>query len=332
MSKEKPKIHIILVLIFIILITFLSIGILIVMSSSLLEEGKRYTETADFFDNMATIADNEIQTILQEDTTKYEVTYSYLNDLYYLNEKYNFMLDYNVTNPGSYTQQQFDEVKMEFVLIIQSIISIVNASTVFEYSTVYLDATLANNFSYVDFDNYLITNVWNEWISATSTINSDVISYIEAAFVSASDPLFLPMINLERWSYHLYNDFSVLEDLGTTKLNDYIEGFGNGLGLTLNNLSLTFLAIYHDGYTTLAEKMDRIITDLNNTLITLALAGVLMGFATSFDKNKFRWISLIVGMLVFILALIYFASAMGTFANMASNEAQIIGSRSFVFL
>ncbi|NHJ85791.1 MAG: hypothetical protein FK734_10035 [Asgard group archaeon] len=332
MSKEKPKPYTTMVLIFIILITSLSIGILVIMSSSLLDESKRFTETADFFDNMATIADNDIQTILQEDNTKYDVTFSYLSDMYYLNNKYYSMLEYNTTHPATYSQLQFDEVKMEFVLLIQSIISIVNDSTAFKFSTMYLDANLANNFSYFGFENYLITNVWFEWVSDVGTINPEIISYIENAFAIAIKPLYIPIINIEKWTYHLYNDLSALDDLQATKLLDYIEGYSEDLSLTLENLSLTYIAVYRDGYISLAEKMDTIITNLNNTIITLALAGVLMGFATSFDNINFRRVSLIVGILIFVLAMIYFMSAIGTLIAMPANEAALIGSRSFTFM
>jgi hypothetical protein len=332
MSKEKPKLYITFVLILIILITLLSIGILVVMSSTLLDESQRYSETADILDNMATIAEVDIQTILQEDITKYELTYSYLNDLNYLNEKYLSMIQYNQTYPASYSQQQFDEVKIECVLLIRNIISITNDSTAYEYSVDYLESNLANNFSYGYSENYLITNIWWEWLSDVSTIDEEIISYVETAFTLAADTLFIPIIDIETWTFHLYNDLSVLEDLQAVKLTDYIDGFAESMALTLDNLSLTYLAIYRDGYITLGEKMDTIITNFNNTLITLALSGVLMGFATSFDNLNYRRISLIIGVLIFLLAIIYFTSAIGTLVSMASNEAQIIGSRSFDFL
>ncbi|NHJ47594.1 MAG: hypothetical protein FK733_07390 [Asgard group archaeon] len=332
MSKEKPKLYITFVLILIILITLLSVGILVVMSSTLLDESERFSETAEFLDSMTTIAEIEIQTILQEDTSKYEVTYSYLNDLYHLNEKYYYMIQYNQTNPGSYSSLEFDEVKYEFVILIQSIISIVNTSKVMEYSVIHLGADRTNNFTYVGFKNYLITDMWYEWLRDVSTINPDIISYLETTFTYLGKPLFIPIINIYTWTHHLYNNLSALEDLETTKLLDYLEAYGEDLPLTLVNLSIVYLSIYRDGYISLEERMDTIITNYNNTLITLALSGVLMGFATSFDNLNYRRISLIIGLLIFILALIYFTSATATLLTLGSNEAQIIGSRSFNFI
>ncbi len=332
-SKEKPKGYSTIALITIILITFLSVGILIIMSSSLLEEAQRYSETADIFDNVGNIAETEIQTILQEDTTRYESAFAKVNDLLFYNDKYYSMIQYNETFPASYSQKEFDEIKDNFALQLKSVISIVNQSTAYEYSTLHLNATYFNNFSAYNFENYLITNQWLIWMDPYNTfIHPDIVSYVEAAFASTGTTLFLPLINLQQWTYRLYNDLSVLEDLEKTKLLDYLFGHSSIVTITLTNLSITYLAVYEDGYITLSEKMDTILTNLNNTLITLALSGVLMGFATSFENLNYRRISLVIGLLIFVLAVIYFMSGIGTLISMAENEALLIGTRDFTFL
>ncbi|MHA1277295.1 MAG: hypothetical protein ACTSQI_17225 [Candidatus Helarchaeota archaeon] len=67
----------------------------------------------------------------------------------------------------------------------------------------------------------------------------------------------------------------------------------------------------------------------NNTLIVLALAGVLVGFAASFENKNYRRISTVVGLIVLFLAIIYFLTAFCTLMSLSSQEAGIIGVNEF---
>ena len=53
-----------------------------------------------------------------------------------------------------------------------------------------------------------------------------------------------------------------------------------------------------------SEKASDAIDSLNNTLITFATAAVLLGFAVSFDNKKYRYLTLVVGIITFIVAVV----------------------------
>ncbi|MHA1531993.1 MAG: hypothetical protein ACTSR6_08345, partial [Candidatus Heimdallarchaeota archaeon] len=76
---------------------------------------------------------------------------------------------------------------------------------------------------------------------------------------------------------------------------------------------------------------DDITQDFNNILITLAMAGVLMGFATSFENDKFRKISLIVGLIVLFIAILYFSISLIDLVQLPAREAGMIKPNAFVF-
>ncbi|NHK31091.1 MAG: hypothetical protein FK730_07045 [Asgard group archaeon] len=332
MSKEKPKPYLLIVIISIIFITAMSIGIFVIMSVWLQDYSTRYTETSVILNNFGDLADDDIQTILGEDSAKYESSYSHLNDLFLLNDQYIAMVEYNATHPFNYTQQDFDEIKMEFTLKMRLIISIVQSTSVYEYSAIKLGADVSNNYTYSGFEFLYIINQWYKWNDNHNTIHSDISNYVNTSFTLSGDPLDLPEIQLETWTYHLHNNLSILEFVGASKSISYIEGLIEEIDLSLVNLSLDQVFIYSDKYISLGEKMGSIIQDFNNALITLALSGVLMGFTISFEKINYRIISMFVGLIILLLAIIYFFSAFGTFLNLPSEEAAIIGPQGFVFI
>ncbi|TET32065.1 MAG: hypothetical protein E3J70_01265 [Candidatus Heimdallarchaeota archaeon] len=333
MSLEKPKPYTRVVIISIVLITLFSFGILIIMSSWLQGESTRLMETSEALDNFGNLADADIQVILQEDSAKYETAYSNLNELYALNDKYQAMIDYNQTHPQNYTQQNFDEVKIDFTVKMRSVNFIVQSTSVYEYSVNKLGASVLNNYSNFGFDFYFINNQLVRFAGMYEEIHVDILDYVNASFVTSGDSFELPKIHFEKWTYHLYNNLSILESIGPRKASDYIiHKHTDNFELTLVNLSLAQLATYHDKYVLLLDKVDAIYQDLNNTLITLALAGVLMGFATSFENINYRRISMVVGLVILFLSIFYFTSAFSTLLTLAAKEAGIIGVQGFVFV
>ncbi|MHA1212354.1 MAG: hypothetical protein ACTSSH_07820 [Candidatus Heimdallarchaeota archaeon] len=242
------------------------------------------------------------------------------------------MVEYNVTHPLNYTQQDFDEVKIEFSLKMKLISTIVQSTSVYDYNANQLHSDVTNNYTYMG-ENYLIINQWFAQDNPHMVIHEDIREYVNMTFTLAGDPLDLPEIRFEKWTYHLYNNLSILEFVGASKSIGYFkEGLADDIGLSLVNLSLTQVADYRDGYITLIEKTNGITQDLNNTLITLALSAVLMGFSISFDTKNYQKVSMIVGFLVLLLSIVYFSTAMGSFAHLASFEAKIIGINDFVFI
>ncbi|NHJ05548.1 MAG: hypothetical protein EAX90_12040 [Candidatus Heimdallarchaeota archaeon] len=310
----------------------MSVGIFVIMTSWLQVNSTRYTETSEILGNFGDLASTDIQIILEDDSAKYQTAYSYLCELYFLNNKYEAMIEYNQTNPLNYTQQDFDEVKIEFTLKMRAIISIVNSTSVFDYSVNQLQGSVANNYSYIGSDFYFITNQWVQWYDSYEKIHNDIRNFATLSFASSGESIQLPKIKFEKWTYHLYNNLSILEFVGPSKSTGYIEIYKENLGLSLVNLSLAQLSMYTDGYLALSEKINNVLQDLNNTLVTLALAGVLMGFAISFDKINFRRISMIVGLIILILAIIYFASSLGTLVSLADAESRIIRINEFIFI
>ena len=333
MSLEKPKPYTKVVIISIVLITLFSFGILVIMSSWLQTESTRLLETTEVLDNFGSLADTDIQVILQEDSAKYETAYSNLNELYALNDKYQAMIDYNQTHPLNYTQQDFDEVKIDFTVKMRSVNFIVQSTSVYEYSVNQLGANVSNNYSNFGFDYYFINNQLVQHAGTYEEIHVDILDYVNASFVISGDSFELPKIHFEKWTYHLYNNLSILETIGPGKATEYIiHKHTDNFDLPLVNLSLAQLASYHDKYVILLDRVDAIYQDLNNTLITLALAGVLMGFAISFENITHRRISMIVGLVILFLSIFYFTSAFVTLLSLAAKEAGIIGAQGFVFL
>ncbi|MHA1121935.1 MAG: hypothetical protein ACTSPC_03905, partial [Candidatus Heimdallarchaeota archaeon] len=317
----------------IVLITLFSFGILIIMSSWLQGESTRLMETTEVLDNFGNLAVTDIQVILSEDSAKYETAYSNLNDLYALNDKYQAMIDYNITHPNNYTQQDFDEVKIDFTTKMRRVNYIVQSTSIYEYSVNHLGASLLNNYSNFGFEFYFITNQLVQYAGMHEEIHDEILDYVNASFVISGDSFELPKIHLETWTYHLYNNLSILGTIGPRKAYDYIiHQHADNFELPLVNLSLTQLASYHEGYVLLLDKVDSIFKDLNNTLITLALAAVLMGFATSFENINFRRVSMIVGLVILFMSIFYFTTSIATLTSIAANGARIIEATGFVFL
>lgn len=328
--KEKVKPYTIITLVSIILVTAMSIGVFVVMTGWVQKTNSSYSETAEVLNTFGTMVEADIQIILEEDAGKYDTAYSYLSDIFMLNKLYFEMVEYNQTHPFNYTQQDFDEVKIEFKLNILTMIEIVRSTKVFDYSWLVIGAEASNNYSYLGMDYYFIMNRWYSWPSDLP-IHNDLRNYTESYFQDQFLPVQLPEIKFDTWTYHLYNNISMLGSFGLSKSIDYISINNEAIGLSLVNLSLSQIYNYRDGYLAYVEKTTQTIQEFNNVLITLALSGVLLSFATSFDEVNFRRISLIVGILVLILAVFYFGSAFATFLSFKSYVSQIIVPNSFAF-
>ncbi|MHA1210981.1 MAG: hypothetical protein ACTSSH_00840, partial [Candidatus Heimdallarchaeota archaeon] len=96
MSNVKTKPYLKVIIISIVFISAMSIGIFVVMSSWLHDSATRYSETSEILDSFGDLAEADIQIILQEDAAKYETAYSCLTEIYFLNNQYEAMVEYNV--------------------------------------------------------------------------------------------------------------------------------------------------------------------------------------------------------------------------------------------
>ena len=115
MSKEDgSKISSIVVIIALVLMTAMSILVFIV-SSGVQDDADRFTQIADKYNKLVDLADEDVQEILQEDIIKHEAAFSLLQDVYALNDQYKKMKEYNVSHPGAYVQQDFDEISIEVI-------------------------------------------------------------------------------------------------------------------------------------------------------------------------------------------------------------------------
>ncbi|MFW9922858.1 MAG: hypothetical protein ACFFDW_06165 [Candidatus Thorarchaeota archaeon] len=328
MSKEKMKPYITATLISVIFVTVLSIGSCIIMSGWIQNNSTKYAESSEILDNFGMLAETDIQIILQEDTAKYELAYSYINELILLNNLYINMVNYNATHPFNYTQLDFDEIIMEYKIIMTQIISIVQNTELYKYNIDYLSADVDNNYTYNDEIFFFIINKWyqgNFLEEINNDIKEDVIDY----FNLVGQTIEIPEIRWEKWTYHLYNNISMLKHVGISKSIIYIEMHQNDIDLNLVNLSLNQIFTYRDQFSNLSQKTYAIVQDFNNVLITLALAGVLLSFAISFENITYRRISLIIGIIVLLIAIIYFASAFTSFLNLIKDGETIIGENYF---
>ena len=202
MAQEKPKPYTFIVIMSIILITILSVGIIVIMASWLQGATLRFSGTSETLTDFGNLAETDIQIILQEDSAKYETAYSCLNDLYSLNERYTEMLDYNVTHPFNYTQQDFDDVKIEFTSKMKSLNLIVQSTTVYHYSVNKVGANVTNNYHYLAANFYFIRNHWIDY-EAYVDFHDDIRDYVNISFASTGTPLDIPEIRFEVWTYHL---------------------------------------------------------------------------------------------------------------------------------
>jgi hypothetical protein len=330
LSKEKPKPYTYVVLISIIIISVLSIGIFITMSGKVQRETKEFSEVADILDNFGNLAIEDIDLILQEDSIKYDESYSTYNELVLLNRQYFSMIEYNLTHPNNYTQKEFDAIKMDFSLNMRLIIDVVQSSIVYDYSTEKLGCNVANNYTYHNSKYFFIINQWNEWNNTEEILHPDILNYANSTFDSLGMSLDIPEIKFKKWAYHLDNNLSILQHISTSKSINYITHHSNAIDLDLVNLSLETLSDIKHGYISVIEKSDYILSDINNSIVTLALAGVLMGFAISFDNSIFRKISLFVGLAILILAIVYFVSAFSEFLQISEYLSTMIKPNDFV--
>ncbi len=312
--------------------TVMTIGIFVVMSTWVQNCSSRYSETVEILNNFADLAENDIQAILSEDGTKYGTAYTYLQDLYILNDQYQSMKQYNQTHPGNYTQQDFDDVAIEFTSKMRSLIFVVQSTWVYKYGVQQLNVDVANNYTYRGEEYFFIINKWYKTFSPYEEIDSDLKKYVNTSFFQSGDILELPEIKFDKWTYYLYNNLSILEFIGTNNAINFLNSHLGDINLILVNLSLSVTSDYINGYVYLSERTAGIIQDYNNTLITLALAGVLLGFSASFDNKKYRKITMILGLITLFLSIIYFISASGTLSSFADFEAtQILKSIEFQF-
>ncbi|MBD3229703.1 MAG: hypothetical protein GF329_16095, partial [Candidatus Lokiarchaeota archaeon] len=101
-----------------------------------------------------------------------------MQDVYALNDQYKAMKAYNISNPGTYMQQDFDEVSMEVVSKIRLMIELVYNTSVHFYCRTELNATVENDYKYMK--QYLfINNKWDENYSYYETLDVDLKAYVQ---------------------------------------------------------------------------------------------------------------------------------------------------------
>ncbi|MHA1230650.1 MAG: hypothetical protein ACTSRP_12095 [Candidatus Helarchaeota archaeon] len=321
MSKNNnSKTTTILVIIAIVVIAGLSIGIFII-GSNVQMDADRFSETARQFNNYIDLANNDIQAILQEDSIKHKAAFSLLQDVYALNNQYKEMKAYNQTNPGTYTQLDLDEISMEVISKVRLMIELVYNTRVHWYCRTILNATVENNYYYMK-QYFFIKNKWNENYSYYETFDADLKSYMQNDFDNTSDTYEIPEINFEVWTNYLYQNLSTIGVVFPAALSlGYLEGASYINDIDLTNVSITYIIAANEGYSELNQDASNVISDFNNTLITLATSAVILGFAISFTNKKYQNFLLIVGLITLFLGLIYLTTA--CFNILAYRTAQL---------
>ena len=323
MSKEKNegKLFPIIIIVSIIIMSGMSVGIFI-LSNNLQDERTRYSETSEILSNLLDLADIDVQSVLQDDGAKHETAYSYLQDLYVLNELYESMVLYEESHPGNYSQQDFDAVAMEFTAKLRQLIITVKSTWAYGYC-IEVGADVTNNYTYAGEEFFLI---WNKWNSTSEPIYADLKTYVEIDFALSAEIVELPEIRMNKWTENLYGNLTIL--IYTDYQTSILYGERNWqIPFSFVNLSLSDLAHICEGYLTLTEKANTITEDYNNTLITIATSAVIIAFAISFDSKKSRLVTLIIGFIVLFLAIVYLSSTFDQSLALAGFEAtQIVPS------
>ncbi len=315
-NKESNFLAIIMVLI-ILVMTGMSVYIF-VLSSNLQDSRKNYTLFSERYSTFADLLDSDIQAILQEDGAKYEISYSYLQDLAILNNLYSSMLQYNQSHPGNYTQQDFDQVAMDFASILSQLSFTIESTWVFQYSNNSIGATLANNFTHGSMEWFLISNHWD---SGSYAIHDDIKSYVLTRFAQTGDTVQLLEIRMDKWIENLYRNISILSFTNYQSAISYSDSIGNLPSLV--NTTVLEMTVIAERYFLLIDKTVSVSEDFNNTLITLATSAVILAFALSFSSKKYQRIILIIGLIVLFLAVIYLGTSLSQMGNLVDAESRI---------
>ncbi|TFF88405.1 MAG: hypothetical protein EU549_03115, partial [Promethearchaeota archaeon] len=238
-EKEKVSISMIIVIIAIVLMTAMSVLIFIV-SSGVQIDAADFAETSQKYDSLVDLADTDVQAVLQEDSIKHEAAFSLLQEVYVLNDKYKEMKAYNTSNPGTYTQQDFDEVSMEVVSKIRLMIELVYNTNLHFYCRTELNATVENDYRYMK--QYLfINNKWHENYSYYETLDVDLKAYVQSDFDGTGDTCEIPEIKFDVWTHYLYHNLSILEVIyPEANMLNYLKVIYD-IDIDLRNVSITYL-------------------------------------------------------------------------------------------
>ncbi len=317
MSKEENGVdpYAKLIILLVLALTGVSVGIFVV-NAPVQETMVRYSDVIEKLNTMTNYLESDIQNLLQDDGAKYDTAYGYLQDLYVLNDLYDSMEDYNILHPDNYTQQDFDAVLMEFEALLRQLIFNIQGTWVYQYITGDLGATYYNNYTYRGHKYFIIRN---NWYSTSEPIHSDIKDYINASFTLSGDPIEFLEIDMKGWIESLYSNISILFFTPYLTGVNYIgrPGFPIETGVNISLYEVTELS---SGYVVLNAKLAEIINYLDNTLITLATSAVLLGFGVSFGKKRYRMLMLIIGIIVFLLSVVYLYTTLSQYDSVLWNE------------
>ncbi|TFF95746.1 MAG: hypothetical protein EU547_07200 [Promethearchaeota archaeon] len=308
MSKENnSKMATIIIVAAIVIMTAMSIWIFLT-ASKVQSDSAAFAETSQKYDNLVDLAVEDIQGILQEDSIKHEEAYSLLQDVYSLNDQYKSMKEYNQTNPGAYSQQDFDEISMEVVSKVRLMIELVYNTSIHYYGRTEYNATVENDYSCYEKQSLFITNKWHENYSYYETLDVELKAYVQTDFDSTNDTYEIPEINFDVWTHFLYHNLSTLEVIYPTASSLQYLNIVHDINIDLANVSIIYLKRASDSYFILNQQTSNIVMDFNNNLVTFATAAVVLGFAISFGK-KYRNLLIVVGIITMVLGFVYFISA-----------------------
>jgi hypothetical protein len=321
MSKETKGVdpYAKLIILLVVVLTGVSVGVFVV-NSPIQEATVRYSDAIEDLSTMANYIESDIQNLLQDDGVKLDTAYGYLQDLYVLNDLYDSMEDYNILHPDNYTQQDFDAVLMEFEAMLRQLIINVQGTWVYQYITNDLGATYYNNYTYRGHDYFIIRN---NWYSTSEPIHPDIKDYINASFTLSGDPVQLLEIDMKAWIENLYSNISILQFTPYQTGVNYVGSPGFPVQTTVNK-SLFDVTALTSRYVILNAKIGEIINYLDNTLITLATSAVLLGFSVSFSKKKYRMLMFVIGIVVFLLSVVYLFSTLSQYNGILESEALYI--------
>jgi hypothetical protein len=158
-----------------------------------------------------------------------------------------------------------------------------------------------NNYTIYGEQNYLVDDVYPDFVAVCEPV------IIEYATLLYPDPK-LGRINTENWFNIMYVDLEIVENFGSTARD---VAFSQGLNLSY----LTYYSLSNNvtSYTEKAMNYQQEVSLMNTAILLLAISALIFGFLVQIDLKKLKWISLIVGIFVAVIASYMFFLALMAF-------------------
>ncbi len=271
-------------------------------------------QLAEKHNDLIELVEGDIDLLMESDTQLQQLALSYQQQFLILNITIGQMQAYNLKYPGTYTQSEIDAIAIQAALRIQQVNALINETYAYDWGVFFLGMSAENNYSYPDpismqfIDYYLIRDNFKEY---KPDLNPTLLYWVNDTYYSkynGSDPELL-QINLLNWEGLMYNDTAIIqcyashaaEFAGIMSMN-FIDVPDNYLW---SNSYFNLLSTA-DHFSTIAEVYEQASSIMGISLICMAISAVIIAFAVSIRGRKYIWISIVLGIVVTIIAMVMF--------------------------